>query len=67
MKENGSKLTELSCDTCGSDNMNSFMAKNVGETCRQFGCFGSMKIMTKDEAEKLRESTVPYEQRCKNN
>lgn len=33
---------ELVCDTCGSDNSDSSFAKNEGETCRKFGCFGKM-------------------------
>lgn len=36
------KLSRLVCSSCGSDNMNSSFAKNEGETCREFGCFGTM-------------------------
>ena len=38
------KLQTLVCDKCGSDNSNSLFAKNVGDCCRQFGCFGNMVI-----------------------
>lgn len=67
MKKDGSKITELACSACGSDNMNSMFAKNEGECCRQFGCFGSMTVMLADNAQKLRDENVPYAQHCKNN
>lgn len=38
-------MKKLLCSDCESDNMNSAFAKNEGETCRQFGCFGKMVWM----------------------
>lgn len=43
----------LVCNACGHDNLNSIGAKNEGETCRQFGCLGTMTWLPKTEAESL--------------
>jgi len=43
----------LACDTCGSRNLTSYFAKNEHETCREYGCFGKMKMMPEKEATKL--------------
>lgn len=42
-------LVPVVCDTCGSDNSNSWFANYEGETCREFACFGTMKLAAEPE------------------